>query len=88
MQDGRDGIVIYHADQRMLVGISYKSVAHDLLMFHVGMNLDLVDDRLDTSVCQQFVHMMRIEVAHPDGTDLPHIDQTVFKFSDGPVGTG
>ena len=25
MQDGRDGIVIYHADQRMLVGISYKS---------------------------------------------------------------
>ena len=24
MQDGRDGIVIYHADQRMLVGISYK----------------------------------------------------------------
>lgn len=51
-----------------------KSVAHDLLMFHVGMNLDLVDDRLDTSVCQQFVHMMRIEVAHPDGTDLPHID--------------
>lgn len=26
MQDGRDGIVIYHADQRMLVGMSYKSV--------------------------------------------------------------
>ena len=47
-------------------------------MFHVGMNLDLVD----TSVCQQFVHMMRIEVAHPDGTDLPHIDQTVSQ-SDG-----
>nr|ALB76157.1 conserved hypothetical protein [uncultured bacterium 33g20] len=58
-----------------------KSVAHDLLMFHVGMNLDLVDDRLDTSVCQQFVHMMRIEVAHPDGTDLPHID---ILFHDSP----
>lgn len=27
MQDGRDGIVIYHADQGMLVGMSYKSVS-------------------------------------------------------------
>ena len=26
MQDGRDGIVIYHADQKVLVGMSYKSV--------------------------------------------------------------
>ena len=39
MQDGRDGIVIYHANQRMLVGMSYKSVGRFLLLVYYPYSL-------------------------------------------------
>ena len=57
-----------------------EGVTHDLLLRHVGMNLDLVDGRLDTGVCQQFVHVMRVEVTYSDGADLPCIDILLHDF--------
>ena len=48
-----------------------ERIAHDIMLGHVRLDLDLIDYGAYACIFQQLVEMVRVEVAHADAADFP-----------------